>query len=240
VRCAVLNESGVVVNIAVANPARDKPPEGHVFLPINDGEPVRKGWRYTSEIGLVDPEIEARAFDDSVTAKAWAADGQADVRRTTNPDEVNAIFRASFKTDHDYAAGFAKRRGLVFVDGDKKSAIAVMPKSRILYTGVMAAVPGHAGRQVLACMMDKVAHHLFAHTPCLFVRNSIPADNTAMIDIAKRSAARVDESADPVRHEYSIVDWARAIGPKRAVRLVHDAGKTGKAKLMAAKIRGAV
>ena len=45
--CAVVNqETLIVLNIIVADPAIDPPPEGCVLIGITDGEPCDIGWVY--------------------------------------------------------------------------------------------------------------------------------------------------------------------------------------------------
>lgn len=58
-RCALVNNDSLVVeNVIIANPAGDQAPAGYMLVSLPDESPVFIGWTFNPATGVFSPPVE--------------------------------------------------------------------------------------------------------------------------------------------------------------------------------------
>lgn len=78
-RCALIDSlTRQVVNVIMADPTRDRAPDGFEIASIPDGLAVEPGWLHSADRGFVAPKVQ--------TVKVSTADDELLAKIAANPD----------------------------------------------------------------------------------------------------------------------------------------------------------
>ena len=87
--CAIIDPDGNIVGVIVADPATDKPYDGHSLIPIPDGVHVDHTWHHSHDKGLHLTDSEYERKHPVPTLPAWNDNAQPFTFETSTKDVLD-------------------------------------------------------------------------------------------------------------------------------------------------------
>lgn len=236
-RAAVLNSKGKVVNVIMADAAKDAVP-GMTLVAIDDASPVRPGYVYRDGAFALGTELAAQeayrqaareaAREASLQPEAW--EGVAEVKdkkspydpveleRITDPRSAGAIFEAAFGAATEYGDFAADAANYVLANVERTAVIAFVAQGDHVYEGINAVTAGSRARGYAARFTSSGVQWMFENTDCLTITSHTPAKDAAANLVARSvpGAETVSTDDEYVVRRWRVGRWCHAVGRSRA------------------------